>query len=250
MDRSVDPCTDFYHYSCGGWIKKNPIPPDQARWDVYAKLTEENQRFLWGILRASRQAGARAQQSRDRNRRLFRRLHGRAARREGRAPRRSSRNSTQIAALQSMRDLPALLGTPAPRHRRRTACCSASAPTRTTPIPSRVIAFASAGGLGLPDRDYYIKTDAKSVETRQKYVEHVQKMLELLGEPPRTAKTDAQTVMDDRNRAGQSLAHARGPARSLQAVPQDDARATCRRSRPSFHWSAYFDSVAGSPTRP
>ena len=50
MDRSVDPCTDFYRYSCGAWIKKNPIPPDQARWDVYSKLNDDNERFLWGIL--------------------------------------------------------------------------------------------------------------------------------------------------------------------------------------------------------
>ena len=50
MDRSVDPCTNFYQYSCSTWIKNNPIPPDQARWDVYAKLQQENQRFLWGLL--------------------------------------------------------------------------------------------------------------------------------------------------------------------------------------------------------
>ncbi|MCL4402219.1 MAG: M13 family metallopeptidase, partial [Acidobacteria bacterium] len=50
MDRSVNPCTDFYHYACGNWIKRNPIPPDQARWDVYAKMTDENERFLWGLL--------------------------------------------------------------------------------------------------------------------------------------------------------------------------------------------------------
>src|ERR1700692_4867527 len=50
MDRTVDPCTDFYRYSCGSGIKNNPIPPDQARWNVYAKLANENQRFLWGIL--------------------------------------------------------------------------------------------------------------------------------------------------------------------------------------------------------
>src|SRR6266702_4747298 len=47
MDRSAQPCENFYQYACGTWIKDNPIPPDQARWDVYSKLTYENQLFLW-----------------------------------------------------------------------------------------------------------------------------------------------------------------------------------------------------------
>ncbi|HYT86754.1 MAG TPA: M13 family peptidase, partial [Burkholderiales bacterium] len=50
MDKSADPCADFYRFACGGWIKNNPIPPDESRWSVYGKLARENQRFLWGIL--------------------------------------------------------------------------------------------------------------------------------------------------------------------------------------------------------
>ena len=50
LDRTVDPCVDFYKFTCGGWQKNNPIPADQASWSVYAKLAIENQQFLWGIL--------------------------------------------------------------------------------------------------------------------------------------------------------------------------------------------------------
>jgi len=59
LERSVDPCQDFYRFSCGGWIKNNPIPADQARWSVYSKLANDNQQFLWGILEADAKASNR-----------------------------------------------------------------------------------------------------------------------------------------------------------------------------------------------
>jgi len=56
LDRSVDPCVDFYKFTCGGWQKKNPIPADRASWSVYAKLGNDNEQFLWGILEADAKA--------------------------------------------------------------------------------------------------------------------------------------------------------------------------------------------------
>src|ERR1035438_6063953 len=58
MDRTVDPCVDFYRYSCSAWFKANPIPADQSRWDVYAKLEADNERFLWGILQEAAKPSA------------------------------------------------------------------------------------------------------------------------------------------------------------------------------------------------
>src|SRR5947209_4732376 len=58
MDRAADPCAEFYRFSCGGWMKNNPLPPDQASWSVYGKLTDENEQFLWGILDEAARGGA------------------------------------------------------------------------------------------------------------------------------------------------------------------------------------------------
>ena len=82
-----------------------------------------------------------------------------------------------------------------------------------------MIAFADAGGLGLPDRDYYTKTDAKSVEIRQKYVAHIARMFELLGDSPAAAAANAATVMRIETALANGFAHARRRARPLQALP-------------------------------
>ncbi len=75
IDRAVDPCVDFWRFSCGNWNKLNPIPPDQARWSVYGKLAQENLQYLWGVLEAGGEALAGAYAERTKDRRFLWRLH-------------------------------------------------------------------------------------------------------------------------------------------------------------------------------
>src|SRR3954454_19960355 len=108
MDRTVQACDNFYLYSCGAWIKDNPIPADQARWDVYSKLTYENQLYLWGLLQ---QAGNPELARTPNQQKIGDLFH--ACMNEAAIERSSGRPVQlmleQIDALKSLKDLPAYL---------------------------------------------------------------------------------------------------------------------------------------------
>lgn len=239
IDRSVDPCTNFYRYACGGWIINNPIPPDQAAWNVYAKLTEENQRFLWGILQEASQPGANRSTVEAQIGDFFQSCMDEAAiGNAGATPLKAALDD--IAALRSLAELPVLL---ARQHRSMfgNGMMFGFDSNQDYANSTRVIAFASAGGLGLPDRDYYVKTGAKSEETRQKYVEHVQKMLELLGETPELARKHARTVMEIETalaKASLTRVDQRDPYKLFHKVSPSQLQALT----PAFPWKAYLSA--------
>ena len=236
MDTSVDPCTDFFTYSCGTWIKKNPIPPDQTSWSVYSKLEDDNKAILREIL----ESAATPAPDRDAIKQKIGDYYAacmdeKAVEAAADKPLRPVLD--QIQQLHSRRDIASVVAAMVSNdvlfHFRSDQDYKDS---------TQVIAEADQGGLGLPDRDYYLKTDAKSVELRKAYVAHLQKMFELLGDKPAAAATGAQTVM----RIETALATG-----SLTRVERRDPQKLYHKMtiqqlsalNPAFQWKVYFAKV-------
>ena len=193
LDKSVDPCTDFYQFSCGGWTASNPIPPDQAAWSVYGKLEEENLQYLWGVLEDdARPSSDRTPVQQKIGDYFAACMDTSAIESLGAKPLRPLLD--EIRAIKTKEDLIAFLAKEHPRNYGSGFLFGFGA-DQDFGDATQVIAYAHAGGIGMPDRDYYTKTDAKSKELRAKYLAHVTKMLELTGETKAQAAKDAATTM-------------------------------------------------------
>jgi putative endopeptidase len=245
MDQSVNACVDFYHYACGGWIKNNPIPPDQAAWNVYSKLQEDNERFLWGLLEQAAKGDAnRNAVERETGDFFYACMDEAAVNKAGAAP--LQPGLEKIAALKSVSDLSAYLG------REHLGIGGGGmmfgfGSDQDFENSNNVIAFATAGGLGLPDRDYYTKTDAKSVETRRVYGEHVARMFALMGETPERAAADARTVIEIETalaKASLTRVEMRDPYKLFHKLTP----AQLQELTPTFRWNQYLETAAAPAT--
>ncbi len=191
MDRSADPCVDFYQYACGTWIADNQIPPEESRWSRFDELQERNREILHQILeKASANDPKRSTVEQEIGDFYYSCMDEEAINRDGLKPIQPDLDRIGVIAEKSaLRD-------ELVRLQRIGVDAFFSFGSGADFKNSKMnIAQAIQGGLGLPDRDYYLKDDEKSVELRKQYVAHVQKMLELLGEAPQTAAADAQAVM-------------------------------------------------------
>ncbi len=241
MERSVDPCVDFYKYSCGGWEKNNPIPPDQTSWSVYGKLYEDNLKYLRSILEEASMAKDRDAVSQKIGDYYSACMDEAAVEKLGAKPMQA--DLAAIEALKSVREVAPLA---ARLHLQDDNLLFDSGSQQDPDNSDAVIVEVSQGGLGLPDRDYYTRDDPKSREIRERYVQHVQNVFELIGDSPAMAKQQAGMVM----RIETTLAKA-----SLTQVEQRDPYKVTHKMKvaeleklaPNFDWTAYFSASSVPP---
>jgi putative endopeptidase len=240
MDRSANACVDFYRYACGGWVAHNPIPSDQASWSVYAKLYAQNQQFLWGILEQLGDTTVHRTANQQKIGDYYAAcIDENAAERLNAAP--LAPTLARIEALHNVDDLPGLL---AQLHLETGVggFLFQFESDQDFADSSQVIAFAKAGGLGMPDRDYYTEQDSRAVELRRLYSEHVARTFVLLGDSPDAAQAHAATVLSlETALAKNSLTRVelRDPHKSFHKMD----RAALGELTPHFDWTRYLTTL-------
>jgi putative endopeptidase len=243
IDKSADPCVDFYQYACGNWIKNSEIPPDQAQWVSFVELNERNKDIERGILEKAAAGGA----SRDAIDQRIGDLYGscmdeKAVEAKGLAP-----VQPVLDRIAAVADKAALIDELAHLHLVGASSLFSFYSASDLHNADQVIAYIDQGGLTLPDRNYYIKDDdAKMKEMRQHLVEYATQVFTLAGQTPQQAADSAQTVL----RIETALAKAamdrtlrRDPKNRDHKMSRDEAVAL----GPNFNLNRFFAAV-GAPS--
>jgi len=240
MDKTIDPCVDFYRYACGNWMKDNPVPPDKSRWGRFDGLAEQNLYVMRDILVQAQAPGQHSPTEKMVGDFYTACMDEATIEKKGTAP-----LTPQLAQIDSVKTRQDLVKQIAYMHQHGTSALFAFYGQPDMHDSNATIAYIDQGGITLPDRDYYIKDDAKSVETRQKYLEHVQRMFVLAGDKPDVAAAEAKTVLAVETglaQASMDRTERRDPKKRDHKMTVADINATA----PNFLLTEYF-AGNGSP---
>lgn len=237
LDRKADPCRDFYQFACGGWLKNNPVPADQSNWGRFHELAEKNRLLLRDILERAASAKQPSPEEIKLGDFYASCMDEEKIESLGMEPLRPE--LARIDALTSTLSLPAELGR---FHSGGVPVLFGFGSEQDYKDATRFIPVISQGGLGLPERDYYLREDADSVKLREQYAGHVGKMFSLAGYDAAASSAAAHAVLAiETELAKVSLDNValRDPANTYHKMTPEQLAALT----PGFDWNAYFHAA-------
>ncbi len=237
FDANTKACENFYQHANGGWMSKNPVPADQTSWGSFNVLAERGTDDLRTILE-----DAVKNQGRSHNDAMVGILYASSmdeAKINAFAAKPLRTHFKEIAAVKKPADLQKFINTTAARGDYN---LFRFGPAPDFQDPNTQIAFAGAGGIGLPDRDYYLRDDVDSKKLIEQYKTHIAKMFELAGNKADASKAMAERVFAFEKRlAGKMLPRVelRNPKNQYRLVTLAQANS----ETPNFKWDLYFKAL-------
>jgi endothelin-converting enzyme/putative endopeptidase len=238
IDKTIDPCVDFYQYACGNWLKNTEIPPDQTRWLSFTELDQRNEEIMRGIL----ENASAKRFDRDAIDQKIGDFYGscmdeKAADAKGLDP-----LKPELDRIAGVKDKTALVDAIARVHLIGPNPLFNFYSQPDLHNAGQVIAYIDQGGLTLPDRDYYLKDDAKMADARKRFVEYVTQVFMLGGQPRQQAADSAQTVLRIETalaKASMDRTARRDPKTRDHKMTRDQAASLA----PNFYLTRYFAAV-------